>query len=59
MSSPLSPSRSHYGGEVDSELARLQKQNFNLKLRVYYLEEVPKFHILGRERSSSPSVYCG
>jgi hypothetical protein len=35
------------GSDAASELARLQKHNFNLKLRVYYLEEVRWVGLLG------------
>jgi hypothetical protein len=43
LGSPGSPPpapRLPNGADTEGEVARLQKQNFNLKLRVYYLEEV-------------------
>jgi hypothetical protein len=58
MSPPRSPTR-HHGSDVDAEVARLQKQNFNLKLRIYYLEEVrplPLVVVLRRHRQPSISV---
>ena len=35
----LSPSRGRTMKEYDAELSVLKKENFNLKLRIYFLEE--------------------
>lgn len=37
--SKLSPMRGHSVKEYDEQITALKKENFNLKLRIYFLEE--------------------